>query len=821
MSLIVGSAVTGAGGGAYTIDNSLRLRKSASASLSRTPSANGNRQIFTWSGWVKRGQLGTGSTNRTAIFSSGNTAAPQNGIVLKFQDDNLYVLASGLSTIGLITSAVYRDPSSWYHIVMAIDTTQATASNRVKLYVNGSQITAFSTATYPSQNYNVDINNTSNTMYHGLENDGGTLTNYFDGYIAEARFIDGQQLTPSSFGATNASTGVWQPTAYTGTYGTNGFYQKYSSIATTSGSNAGLGQDFSGNGNYFNTSNISVTAGVTYDAMTDSPTPKSSTVGNFCTLNPLDQGGGSSSSGANLQFNSTSSDLFAAMRGTFGVTSGKWYFEATPTTFGVGAPDKIVRIGVSNTFYNIDANGGDVSPSGGSAIWDSRDNGATSYLYLNGVSGNSYAYSFTVNDVVMVAFDADTGKIWFGKNGTWNTGSPSAGTGEAATLTSGYVYTPIADGSNSTVTQFNFGQRPFSYTPPTGFNRFQTYNLPTPTIGASSTTLANKYFDANLWTGNGTSQTISSYAFQPDFAWIKTRSTADNNNLMDAVRGATKRLVSNSTSVESTETQMLTAFTSNGFSLGTDAGVNGSGTTYVGWAWKANGSGSSNTSGSITSTVSANTTSGFSVVTYTGTGANATVGHGLGVAPKMYITKARSTSGYEWMVYHSSLGNTQYIYLSTTGAAGTSSLAWNNTSPTSTVFSLGTGTYGNANGTTYVAYCFAEIAGFSKFGSYAGNSSTDGTFVYTGFRPAYVMIKRSSAAGQWSVRDDMRLGYNPNNYALEANQSTAETSSTAYTCDLLSNGFKLRTADDAVNLSGSTYIYMAFAEFPLNYSLAR
>jgi hypothetical protein len=326
---------------------------------------------------------------------------------------------------------------------------------------------------------------------------------------------------------------------------------------------------------------------------------------------------------------------------------------------------------------------------------------------------------------------------------------------------------------------------------------------------------SSAHFDVKLWTGNGSSQTITGYEFQPDLAWIKARTSTGWHDWTDAVRGATKSIFSNSTDAEDTSATSLTAFTSDGYSFGTNSQVNGNGTTYVGWNWKANGAGSANTDGSINTTAtSANTTAGFSIVKYTGTGSNATIGHGLGVAPKMIIVK-NLTDARSWGVYHASLGATQGIDLDGTGAAGSASSYWNDTAPTTSVFSIGT-----ANNTgaaqTYVAYCFAEKTGFSKFGSYVGNGNTDGAFVYTGFKPAFVMLKYASPSGgvgNWGIHDSKRDVDNPVQKGLIANSTAIEDSHDFM--DILSNGFKLKSTSSNRNENGSTYIFMAFAEAPL------
>ena len=794
----------------YNLTRSLRFRASASANLRRTFSTSGtNNKIQTISVWLKRGALSGGS--QQVIFGGIDASIGANQSRLVFQgDDTLNCRLGGAAANDNITSAVFRDPSACYHIFVAIDTTQATAANRVKIYVNGVQQTVgtpTSTQNQATQFANATSGNTIGEV-------GSFGSSYFDGYMAEFNFIDGQALTPSSFGATNAQTGVWQPKKYSGTYGTNGFYLPFTdNSALTSGSNAGLGKDFSGNGNYWNTNNISITSGSTYDSMTDVPTLTSATAANFATLNPLDTGSSSmAASNGNLTFTKSGAN-FSPIRGTLAVTSGKYYFEMTANT------SALTQIGVCND-YNIRQNGGDnsIQSTGGiGAAWDSRG-----FLFQTGTS-SSYAYTFTTNDVVMVAFDASSGKIWFGKNGAWNTGNPATDTSPAFTA-SGYNYlTFYGNGESGGGGSVNFGQRPFAYTPPTGYVALNTFNLPTPTIGATTSTQASKYMDINLYTGTGSTLSITNSGFQPDFTWIKSRSSgAQWHALFDIIRGTDNRLFSNTTDAQDTTANTLTAFNSNGFTLGSQAGQNTNGGSYVAWQWKANGSGSSNTAGSITSTVSANTSAGFSVVTYTGTGANATVGHGLGVAPQMVIVKNRQTAGTSWKVYHIGLTSAAYaMELETTGAEASTPACWNSTAPTSTVVNLGSNAGVNQSSITHVMYCFAPIAGYSKFGKYTGNGSTDGPFVYCGFRPKYVMIKRTDTTGNWIVHDTARSPYNVTKADLFPNLSNAEETTNGNQWDMLSNGFKFRDTNAAMNASGGTYIYAAFAEVPTKFSLAQ
>ena len=322
----------------------------------------------------------------------------------------------------------------------------------------------------------------------------------------------------------------------------------------------------------------------------------------------------------------------------------------------------------------------------------------------------------------------------------------------------------------------------------------------------------NDYFNTKLYTGTGSSNSITGVGFQPDWVWIKNRGNTESHALFDAVRGVTKRIVSNSTGAEETNANTVTAFGTDGFTVGTNAGVNGSGISTVAWNWKANGSGSSNTDGSTASTVSVNTTAGFSIVKWTGSGSATTIGHGLGVTPKIIMLK-NTSEVYGWQVYHASLGNTKYLALDSTDAEATSSESWNNTSPTSTVFSVGASDSNNKSGNTIIAYCFAEKTGFSKFGSYIGNGSTWGTFVNCGFKPAWIIAKRTSDVEDWFMYDTKRDPINVADTRLKANGNPGEATNLGV--DFLSNGFKWRSNTAGYNASGSTYIYMAFAEEPV------
>jgi hypothetical protein len=449
------------------------------------------------------------------------------------------------------------------------------------------------------------------------------------------------------------------------------------------------------------------------------------------------------------------------------------------------------------------------------------------YYLVNGdkrVTGTSSAYgsSYTSGDVIGIAVDTSAETVTFYKNNV-SQGSIS-GTGVISAQV--FPYIGFEDSGSPEITA-NFGQRPFAYTPPSGFVALNTFNLSDSTIVKGNTVM-----DATLWTGTGSSLAITnSGAFKPDFVWGKRRNGAADNILIDSIVGGNppeRYLSSNTTNGTTANADVITSLNSNGFTVGTSGALNGSSNTYVGWQWQAGqGTTSSNTSGSITSTVSVNATAGFSIVTYTGNGTNgASIGHGLGVSPKLYIIKSRnSASGVWWVSGYPSFGapfsaNNNYLQLDQTNAIGSAATV-GTTSSSSTITFNNSGVSVNANTTTYVAYCWAEIAGFSKFGSYTGNGSTNGPFVYTGFRPEFVMWKRTNAVENWYIADTSRSPFNVADAVLSPNLSNAESVSSSRNIDFLSNGFKQRTSDSSNNGSGDTYIYMAFAENPFKNANAR
>ncbi len=789
----------------YQIERSLRFNSADSAYLNRTPASAGNRKTWTWSGWVKRSVLG--SAQRIFVASNNNLIDDTIGFLAG--DTLTFYLYNSSYQAQFVTTQVFRDPSSWYHIIVAVDTTQATSTNRVKIYVNGVQVTAFSTATYPTQNLDASGFNTTNPHNIGRYVSG---VQYLNGYMTEMNFIDGQALDPTSFGEFNSDTGVWQPKAYTGSYGTNGFYLDFADNSGTTSTT--LGADSSGNGNNWTPNNFSVTAGVGNDSLVDSPTRYGTDTGlggevrgNYCTLNPLQLAGVSLITLANGNLDiifaaGSGTTAFRNIAGTIGVSSGKWYWEVTYAGGGT-----FLLVGITD-----------------SATLPTQYTGQTagSYAYystgqkVNNGSIAAYGASYTTNDVIGVALDMDAGTITFYKN--------NVSQGQAYSGITGTVFPAIGrDGTSNAqfIQPVNFGQRPFAYTAPSGFKALVTTNLPEPTIADGG-----DYFNAILYTGTGSSNARTGVGFQPDLVWIKGRSGATDHALYDAVRGVQKQLESNTSGAETTETTGLTAFGSDGFTVGALAQLNTSSATYVAWNWKANGAGVSNTAGTITSTVSVNTTSGFSIVTYTGNGSTSstqTIGHGLGVKPAFIITKNRDSGtagpGY-WSCWHKDIGGTNAgIWLDLTSARNNN--MWSGQANiSSTVFVPPDLNYGNVSGNKYVNYVFAPVAGYSAFGSYTGNGSADGPFVYTGFRPRFILWKNASATAVWVIIDTDRNTYNESKTVLQPQSSGAE-SVAGSGLDVLSNGFKLRATDVNWNQNTNTYIYMAFAENPFAYSLAR
>ena len=814
-----------------TIDKSLRFDGSSSQ-LNITPSSTGNRRTFTTSLWVKRSKISSSMEFFTGGSNSYNTASTQFGINSSDQLQFYDVLA-GITNYAYVRSDnVLRDTSNWYHIVLAVDTTQSTASDRVKLYINGSEVSYVSSPTYPDQNHQT-VRNNSGTLTR-IGRFPNVAVNYFSGYIAEFNHIDGTALTPSSFGETK--NGVWIPKEISGlTYGTNGFRLTFADSSS-------LGDDTSGNGNDYTSSGLAST-----DVVLDSPT------NNFATLNSIHTVGSPTLSEGSLKLVGSGTD-YDRSYATIAVTSGKWYAEFYYVSgddrgiFGIVREDSLA-LATSSNYIGSQAN-----DYGLDFRARAKNNGSNTFDVTN----------FDTGDIGLLCFDIDNGKLWLGRRDVsgsttiWydssgaNNGDPSAGSNPTYTFTAtGYTWFIGCHDYNGTNIIANFGQDgsfsgaitsqgatdsngigDFNYIE-SGFLALCSSNLPDTTISPNQDTQADDHFIAYSYTADNTdNKARTGLGFQPDWLWFKNRDTAFSHLIYDSSRGANKYIQSNTANAENTSSDLMSSFDSDGFTTQNDSSsgnlLNYSSDKYIVWSWKANGgTTSSNSDGSITSTVQANTTAGFSIVTYTGNEVQgATVGHGLGTTPQWIIVKNRTDGGYDWAVWHQELSSASYIIrLNLTSAETNSYPAFNNTLPTSTVFSLAGGSqanrfYTNKSGSNYVAYVFAEIEGYSKFGSYTGNGSTDGTFVFTGFRPAWVLIKQTNSTGSWLIHDNKRSPFNVIDEDLFANLSSAE-SDNGVDKDFLSNGFKHRASHSAVNGSSSTYIYMAFAEQPFKFSNAR
>jgi hypothetical protein len=781
--LLAGGAATVSG-----VNRSLRFRGSASAYLSRTFGTPTNSVQWTYSAWVK---ISNSSATQILIGYYVNASTPFEYLYFDPPDGRLkYVCAStgGVNNLTKQSSAVYRDFSSWYHITLQKNAAANSSVNAVKIYVNGVEITNWAVNSYTANQASIpdNINTASKKItlfgFDAAAGGGGNL----DGYATDINFIDGLALDPTSFGQFNATTGVWEAKSYTGAYGTNGFKLDFSDNTTTTT----LCQDKSGNNNHWTPNQISLANDATYDSMIDVPPVYGLTAdvqprGNYATFNPLldwhTNGSNFTLSSGNLHVSEPSATTYGSVASTIATSSGKWYCEITATTVGAS---QFTNIGITSTTSTAGYPG----------------QTATSYGYqatarkVNNDIGSAYGATYTSGDIIGIAFDADAGTLTFYKNGT------SQGTAFTG-IPSGSYYFVVGDFATSQSSAFsgNFGQQPFKHTPPSGFRSLCSTNLPEPSIVNGAAHMA-------VTLDTGANILTAAQAKAPkELIWIKDRANANNHQLIDVVRGANAVLQSNTTSTETT--------------YSAPAG------NSVAWQWKG-GSSTIPTGGTITPTgASVNAAAGFSVIGYTGNGvAGATVPHGLGAAPSMLIIKARNFGGAtDWPVYHSNLTSAAYaVFLNTTGAQSNAAPWWNSTSPTSSVFSIGTpGQAINNSGTNYVAYCWTPIAGYSSFGSYTANASTDGPMVFTNFRPRFILLKNTTRSLDWISYDSSRDLYNTETQQLYPNLSVVEAAGA--NIDFLSNGFKIRAGSGLGinNTSGDVYIYAAFAESPFKFALSR
>ena len=924
--------------GGSVIDHSIRFNRGDNPHFSRTPSGAGNRRVFTYSVWLKRTDFGARS------FFQAYDGSSSRRFQLSFNSsDQINYNQGGSSSTGVANSyMMFRDPTAWYHIVAAANYNEASSANRIKIYVNGSQI---------DLNITDDIENSDGQCNGALEHEIGAIgssNDVFDGYMADINFIDGQALDPSYFGYTEFQTKVWRPKRFIATgpnngttwsgnvtssnfssgsatsvfdgnfsgtsatinssdasnnhltlssvnvvaskvgvilsnsasdiqvyvngslvgtaaagdiinnnpkhfeftftqttvstikvqrvssgsgwqiygvslngitlidgdvsnVGRNGFKLDFRDFTGNSGNN--IGYDFSGNGNNFSPDNF----GGTTDGAIDSPT------NNFTSFNKI------------MDY-SLNADITEAGLRVEGPDSGhndrRIYAPfAIPLTGKYYVEIKCVKNGARG---NMGFSDGAINGGGNGSNW-----------FVFGFYGGGYSTSFTkvgsntsdfsLNDIVSFALDMDAGKMWIVKNGNVDVTAQESINGIVRTnLDRPLRWFYQETSSDESAALFNFGQFPYTYTVPDGFKTLSSRNIQPTYFRATNQpvkTFLNpkNHFDTLTYTGNGATNNITSLEFQPDLVWIKARSDTHHHTLHDSVRGPNKQLYSNLTNGEHTHTVFLTSFLSNGFTLGDNS--SGTGATnvnnrpYVAWCWKAGGATVTNNDGTIATQVSANQQAGFSILTWTGTGADGTIGHGLGKVPGVVIIKNRDRT-VDWIYKHHKLSSGKIVYLNLQSSEDTASGSnngiigdLNNASTFSLNRTSNSGNYNNVNysGEKYVAYCWTEIPGYSKFGSYIGNGSTNGVYVHLGFRPAWILYKCITQTKGYGLADSVRSPYNQINRTLFPDSTGAEyvaNGSSDHIQDFYCDGFKLRNTNNRYNQDGQTYIYMAFAENP-------
>ena len=747
-----------------TIAKSCMFDDGDTPTLSRTIGTASSTTTFTVSCWVKRGVSGV----LRGIWSREG-ANDNNELRLYFDSSdrlNWSYYPNG-DTAKLTTNRTFEDKSKWYHIVAVSDTTNSTEASRWRLYVDGTEVSDYATATYPSQSTSIALfSSGSYSEYIGRARSVSTTS--FDGYIAEFNVVDGTALTPSTFGLTDTSTGRWIPKTLTGiTYGNTG---RRLTFANTAGLT--IGDDTSGNGTDFTVSNLAGT-----DIVTDSPTQNHMTLGGRT-------GGSITLSQGNLKASVGASDTQCLS--SFGLPpSGKWYWEVTLTTLSTYG-----RVGVT-----IPEDATSSHPLGDGMGYDRPE--TTNGVRVKNVDiGSGWDGAFTQGNIMNFALDADNKFMYIGENNTWrNSGDPTSGTAGTGGIPYGNqdfanrILHPAFGSGNAGGTKvydLNFGQKGFAYTPPTGYSAPQQDNFPETDKGI------------------------------PDFVWIKNRDSTDAHAFYDSSRGPQKEWL-NSESSESTVSDGLQKFLKGGVQIEDDVALNTNGESYVAWNWVGNnGTEVANTAGSgatVATTVQANDTAGFSICRFTGTGSTLRFAHGLSATPEWFITKRLDGSSAAVSVYHVSNGVNQYLHLNETDAKVTSGAATTQfTGVSSTYIELGSNSNSNNNGSDVVAYVWRSVPGFSKFGKYSGNGSSNGTYVYLGFKPAWLLIKRTDSTNSWVLLDSARSPFNTVNDIIFPDLTSAEFD--ADRADFLSNGFKLRNSGSGVNNSGGTFVYMAFAEHP-------
>ena len=815
---------------AQVIDGSLMFN-GVNQHLTRTFSSGGNRRTFTLSYWIKEhGQKGTSPTNNPHVLWSGTAVETRGGMVHRGTagDDagRIYMFnqVSNSTDSAVWTDSKHRDFSGWKHVVFKVDSTQGTGTNRVKIYINGvEQDDEYKTT--PSQNLQFQINIAQeHRIGRGIPDDYGNFS------LSQYYFIDGQALGPEYFGFTDPLTNTWRPIKYTGTYGTTGFWLPMDNQDN-------FEKDRSGNGNHWTKNNFSGTFNDP-NVLKDSPsgavfggraqtgiTTTSSAPANYCTFNPLDSN--QTHSNGNLSVVCDGGTSPRAGTGSISVSSGKYYHEVTLTA---QSGQKGI-IGYVEDEY--DGNGSTIPNGSSNGVFYFGENGQK--IIDNNFT--SYGASYTVNDVIGVALNLDDGDITFYKNGS------SQGKITTKTFTGAYkLATGHGSSSGSSTYALNTGQKPFKYTPPQGFLPLNSATARPNKVIARP----DQYVGVVRYTGSGGSNNVTGYKFKPDLVWLKSRGSG-YHFLHDSVRGGTKAWFTNVTDNEYDYSPSgVTSFNSDGFTVNGEYGANYNGTGYVSWCWRAGGNkntfniddvGYSSAAaaglngGTITPTgASVGTKQGFSIIGYTGTdNASDTFTHGLTQKPDLVIIRNRDTDGHDGVVYSSTIGATARVDINGNDGTSANVSQFNNTEPTSSVFTIGT--YDNVNklNDKYICYLWHSVPGLQKFGGYTGNGSDDGPFIETGFRPTLIWTRvyaGSSVTNNagWFIydtqsdsnpyNDDVAVNQ-PGNYIQYANLNNPLQSHESMGIDILSNGFRLRADSSGYsNWDGRSYIYAAFAEAP-------
>ena len=825
-------AAGAAGGGAdfydYQIAHSVRNSFAQDGTILRTPGTPSSTTTMTLSMWVQRQTVfpypsgGASEGSKNLLFTSGSGGGY---VFITTDGPGLTVEVAGVGY--LITNALLRDTSAFYHIVLRVDTTQGATANRLRFYINGVEPT-YSNVTAQSISQNASFALLASGVAQGIGGVAGVGHTVIgtDTTFAEVVFNDGQSYGPDSYG--ELKNGVWIPKDPSGlTFGNQGFHLNFANASA-------LGNDVSGNNNDFATANLPA-----HDQLLSSPTFGSEGSANFPAFSPLYYTQSTNITDGNLDFRSTGNiegGLTSAI-----IPAGEstvYYFEAALTVSGGGHE---VYFGVNA--LNIDMTGD--SERGGrdeDTCWAIKLEPNQFAPVAGGTVGSNVSLTINTNDIVGMTVDRANRTIkWYINNTLKVTATDLYLTGDLAvwsgkgggTTDCGIILNPGQDGTfcGTKTAQGNADSNGFGnyyYTPPTGTVGYCTGNLPTAEeINPAQTddNYPQKLFSPLIYTGNGSNRSITGLGFKPDLTWFKARSNTERWTAYNSTRGTGKYLTLNTDGDEGTDSSTLSAFGADGFSLGTNAFINGNSTTFANFSWRANGgTTSSNSDGSITSTVQVDPSGCFSIGTYTGNATNSTIGHGLSKKPDFIVIKSRAQNK-NWMVWSSGLGNDTrgYIQLSTSGAAGADSL-WNNTAPTSSVFSVNYGTteVNAPSGQTYQFYAFANCEGYIKAGSYIGNGNANGSFVYTGFKPAMVLVKFKGSGENWGIVDNKRNPYNVADNMLRPSTSGAESDSSTYAIDILSNGFKPRTSWEGWNGTGSEgYLYLAFAQNPFKYATAR